>query len=73
MTYSPAIVLRERARHVVCEIFVSFFIITGLIAYFLTHPYGDFFGALIVAAFFGAALCVPLWLLYRLVRFAIGR
>jgi hypothetical protein len=74
MTYLPGIVLRERARHAVREIFVSFFIATGFIAFELSDkPHGDFFAALLPAAFIGAALCVPLWLLCRLVRFALGR
>jgi hypothetical protein len=74
MVYSPAIVLRERARHAVREIFVSFFIATGFIAFELSDkPQGDFFTALFPAAIVGAILCIPLWLLYRLIRFAIGR
>ena len=70
---SPAEKIREASRRTVRELFAFWILAILPIMLLLESRQMPEDKAALWAILFAAVLCLPCWLLYRLVRFAIGR
>ena len=66
-------IAREKLRRVVRELFAFWILPVIPIMLCLESPNLPENEAVLVALFLSAVLAVPLWLFYRVVRFALGR
>ncbi len=70
---TPAEKLRERFRRAIRELFAFWILPILPIMLYLEGPRKSEEQAVLQAILIAGIFCIPLWLFYRLVRFALGR